>query len=205
MVNCNNCDLHCSRTHIVFPTSCDTNKILAIGEAPGAEEDETGQGFVGQAGKQLDALLTRHNLHRGCDYGVANIVRCRPPKNRPPKRAEIDACIPLLVQTIIEFHPRVLLLVGHSAAREFMGSGTLYDHIQKAKGSPIFDINRSHKTLRKIIEKSNNAQFLNEIMIVPMPHTSPLAWNNEAKDGRVWRDIGIEQIGYASSLLVAGQ
>jgi uracil-DNA glycosylase family 4 len=202
MENCDGCNLHCSRTQIVYPTRCEPNRILAIGEAPGIEEDDCGQGFVGKAGKQLDALLFEHNLHRGRDYGVANIVRCHPPQDRPPRRDEKDACIPYLVKTIIEFHPRVLLLVGKTAASEFMGRGTLYDHIKKASDSPILDINRSKMTLRKTIEKLDTAHFINGIIIVPMPHTSPLAWNRKAKDGRAWKDIGIEQIGYASGLLM---
>lgn len=82
-----------SRCGIVYPTPCPPGGLLAIGEAPGFEEDEIGEGFVGQAGRTLDALLVGRGLERNRDYGVANIVRCRPDGNRsrPEARSQI-AC-----------------------------------------------------------------------------------------------------------------
>lgn len=109
------------RTQVVLPTPCPPGGLLAIGEAPGAEEDELGEGFVGQAGQTLDALLARCGLERNRDYGVANIVRCRPPGNRKPTDAEIANCLPWLARFLLRWRPSVLLLVGATATRVFLG------------------------------------------------------------------------------------
>lgn len=65
------------RARIVFPTPCTSGGLLAIGEAPGADKNEIGEGFVGQAGRTLDTLLVRLGLERNHDYGAANVIRCR--------------------------------------------------------------------------------------------------------------------------------
>jgi uracil-DNA glycosylase family 4 len=91
-----------SRTRIVFPTPCPPGGLLAIGEAPAADEDEVGEGFVGRAGRVLDALLAQYGLERNRDYGVANIVRCRPENNRKPDWQEITNCLPWLAVFLLE-------------------------------------------------------------------------------------------------------
>jgi uracil-DNA glycosylase family 4 len=84
MFKCNKCpQLVCNRTQIVLPSLNQIGGILVIGEAPGAEEDIAGVGFVGQAGKTLNKLFAHHGLTTN-DFNKANIVRCRPPSNRKP-------------------------------------------------------------------------------------------------------------------------
>lgn len=108
MTDCSHCPALCaSRSQIVMPTPAPVGGLLAIGEAPGQKEDETGVGFAGQAGKMLDRLLAEHGIGRE-GYGRANIVRCRPPENRKPMKQEVDACLPYLADFIEKTKPRVL-------------------------------------------------------------------------------------------------
>ncbi|WP_206611773.1 uracil-DNA glycosylase [Acidithiobacillus sulfuriphilus] len=125
---CERCpSLWASRTRIVetdlpdFGRPC---RILAIGEAPGTDEDAQGRGFVGRAGRGLHNLLKQHGLRRGYDYGCANIVRCRPPDNRKPSAEERANCLPHLAETILMAKPDALLLVGNTAAQTFLGGGS---------------------------------------------------------------------------------
>lgn len=190
---CTRCQsLVCSRSQVVLPTPA--GKLLAVGEAPGAEEDARGEGFVGAAGRTLDRLLAAHGLKRGIDYGVANIVRCRPPDNRKPTAAEVDACLPYLAETLAAHKPRVLLLVGASAAQAFLGRGALYEQILASRQAARPDPARAHPALASAL------QALEELRLVPMPHTSGLVWNRRAPDGRLWREWGREQVDLAADL-----
>lgn len=94
---CSRCDSLCaSRKQIVAPDLPDFGRacrLLVIGEAPGADEDAQGKGFVGRAGRVLHRLLESAGLSRGYDYGCANIVRCRPPDNRRPTADEVWNCV----------------------------------------------------------------------------------------------------------------
>jgi DNA polymerase len=166
-----------------------------VGEAPGAEEDELGEGFVGQAGSVLDALLVRHGLERNRDYGVANVVRCRPPDNRKPRAAEIERCLPWLARTLVVINPSVLLLVGGTAARVFLGDGSLQFLIERSQSSTLVAPDRSHPELAGALST------MRSLHLVPMPHTSGMAWNRKAPDGRLWRDIGAAQVALAVRIL----
>ena len=122
---CSHCqNLVSCRTQIVLATPCQTGGLLAIGEAPGADEDLKGIGFIGTAGKTLDRLLSVHGIGRD-DYGRANICRCRPPENRKPTSSEISACLPFLADVIHTFKPRVIIAVGGTPTAVFCGKGTL--------------------------------------------------------------------------------
>jgi len=173
--------------------------LLAIGEAPGAEEDEIGEGFVGRAGRELDALLVQHGLERNRDYGVANIVRCRPENNRAPSRQEIANCLPLLAAFMMAWRPTVLLLVGTAATEVFLGHGTLMWQIWRSRNSPVLLAKDAHPALRSTIRTLHN--LAGPVYAIPMPHTSGLAWNRKASDGRRWREIGEEQVRLAVEYL----
>jgi len=188
-----------SRTRIVFPTPCPRGGLLAIGEAPGADEDEVGEGFVGQAGQTLDALLVEHGLERNRDYGVANIVRCRPENNRKPDKEEIANCLPWLVIFLLEWRPSVLLLVGATATEAFMGNGPLLWHIGRSRKSPVLLAKDAHRSLRPAIRKLH--ALAGDVYAVPMPHTSGMAWNRKAPNGKPWREIGKEQVEFAVECL----
>jgi DNA polymerase len=93
---------------------------MLVGEAPGAREDEHGAPFVGRAGKVLDSVMAEAGLDRG-DVWLANAVRCRPPGNRRPRPEELAACSFQLDAELRAVAPRVLVLLGASAARAVMG------------------------------------------------------------------------------------
>lgn len=89
---------------------------MIVGEAPGKNEDLTGEPFVGAAGKMLDSMLARAGIKRR-DVYIANICKCRPPSNRNPKRAEIDACTPWLRQQLELVRPDCVITLGNFATR----------------------------------------------------------------------------------------
>lgn len=199
-LDCRLCpELAASRTRIVFPTPCPRAGLLAVGEAPGAEEDEIGEGFVGQAGRTLDTLLVRHGLERNRDYGVANIVRCRPHGNRKPSKAEIDHCAPWLAAFLMRTRPKVLLLVGTTATEVFLGTGALHWRIERSRKSPVLFAKDARPALRHAIRLLHG--MLDGVFAVPMPHTSGMAWNRRAPTGKVWREIGKEQVELAVKCL----
>ena len=91
-------------------------RIMVIGEAPGANEDERGTPFVGRAGQLLDQCLTSAGLDPNQVY-ITNLVKCRPPKNRPPEKEEVEACIDYLIAEYKAVQPTHVLLLGNSALR----------------------------------------------------------------------------------------
>lgn len=196
--NCSACSLSSECTQIVVATPCRPGGLLAIGEAPGDLEDRTGEGFVGTAGKTLDRLLLAHGVARE-NYGRANICRCRPPANRKPKSSEVSACLPYLADLILAAKPRVLLLVGGTATSLVMGGGALSRRIEESERSAFNDFGLAHDALRKWL-----APLLAEcggIYCVPMPHTSPLAFNRNAPSGEKWSKVAERQVALAVSLL----
>ena len=99
-------------------------RLLVLGEAPGAQEDVSGLPFVGRSGRLLDELLAEVGGDRA-EVGVLNTVKCRPPANRPPTRAESAACRGWTSRQLELAAPAVVVALGLSAARWFLGPGTL--------------------------------------------------------------------------------
>jgi DNA polymerase len=93
---------------------------LFVGEGPGAEEDERGEPFVGQAGKLLDAMLAAIDLRRGENVYIANAVKCRPPNNRTPEAEETAACWPFLARQIELIQPKLIVALGRPAAQTLL-------------------------------------------------------------------------------------
>ena len=94
---------------------------MVIGEGPGAEEDRTGEPFVGRAGRLLNAMLAAIGLPRESVY-IANMVKCRPPRNRDPEAAEVASCRSYLQQQIAIVQPRLIVAVGRVAAQRLLQS-----------------------------------------------------------------------------------
>lgn len=115
--SCADCALSTTRTNVVFYRGNPEAKFLVMGEAPGRDEDEEGKPFIGQAGKVLDRLLSISGLDPVKDVFVMNVVGCRPPNNRPPKREEILACCSRTSYMIELVNPNVVLLLGATAAK----------------------------------------------------------------------------------------
>ena len=118
---CTKCELHRTRRRTVFGTGRSDAECMFIGEAPGADEDARGEPFVGRAGKLLDAMLAAIGLERG-DVYIANLVKCRPPRNRDPDPDEIAACSEYLKLQIEAVSPRVLVAVGRVAAQSLLAT-----------------------------------------------------------------------------------
>ncbi|MCL2380828.1 MAG: uracil-DNA glycosylase [Treponema sp.] len=120
---CETCGLCATRTHAVPGEGPNRPLAMVIGEGPGADEDATGRPFVGRAGQLLDKMLASVALYRDKNCFIANIVKCRPPKNRDPQPEEIAACIPFLKRQIMLLRPRVILCAGRVAAQSLLGTG----------------------------------------------------------------------------------
>jgi uracil-DNA glycosylase len=118
---CRRCPLGHSRTRAVPGVGPQTARIMIVGEAPGQNEDQQGEPFVGAAGKLLDQLLKGIGLSRA-DVFITNILKCRPPGNRDPLPNEVQACSPYLDQQQKLIKPEVVLLLGrHALARLLPG------------------------------------------------------------------------------------
>ena len=118
-LGCDRCELGKTRTNLVFGTGNEEAKLMFVGEGPGEQEDLQGVPFVGRAGKLLDDMLAMFGLSRK-DVYIANIVKCRPPKNRDPLPEEQEACYPWLQQQIATVKPRLLVCLGRIAAMRFI-------------------------------------------------------------------------------------
>lgn len=121
VAECRRCRLHRSRRNTVFGTGLRNPNLMIIGEAPGAEEDRTGEPFVGRAGRVLDAMLLAIGLSRTSVY-IANILKCRPPGNRNPSNEESAHCQPYLAEQIRLLRPKLILALGRIAAHNLLGS-----------------------------------------------------------------------------------
>ena len=130
---CTRCpQLAATRTTVVFGSGHADADLMFVGEAPGRHEDLQGVPFVGQAGKLLDQLLGEIGLTRG-DVFVVNVLKCRPPGNRDPHPAEIDACQDYLFKQVELIEPRVICTLGNFATKLLRGDPT---GITRLRGRP---------------------------------------------------------------------
>ena len=114
--NCHNCGLCETRTNVVFGVGNPEAEVLFIGEGPGENEDLQGEPFVGRGGKLLDTMLEAVGLSRKHNIYIANMVKCRPPKNRDPLPEEQDACGNWLKQQMALISPKIVVCLGRIAA-----------------------------------------------------------------------------------------
>jgi DNA polymerase len=127
--SCSKCALCKTRTQTVFGRGSQNPIILFVGEAPGENEDLEGKPFVGAAGQLLDRYLEFIGLEES-DYYIANILKCRPPKNRNPLPEEEEACLPFLREQLAILNPKILVCLGKVAAQRII--------------SPDFPITKNH-------------------------------------------------------------
>jgi uracil-DNA glycosylase family 4 len=160
---CTNCGLAVTRRHVVVYRGSVRAPLMIIGEGPGAQEDEEGRPFVGAAGKLLDLLLSAHGIS-GEHYHICNIVKCRPPDNRVPTPEESKACKVLLATQFKFVKPRIILLLGATAFKNFTGSD---EGITKVRG--------------QWIEK-------NGYLIMPTIHPAYVLRNNKERIS-LWNDL----------------
>lgn len=129
-LQCRKCPLCDSRTNVVFGTGNENAEILFVGEAPGENEDLTGEPFVGRGGKLLDLYLGGIGLDRHENIYIANILKCRPPQNRDPKTEETEMCIDWLRNLVYIMRPKIIVCVGRIAALKLI--------------SPDFKVTKEH-------------------------------------------------------------
>jgi len=131
--NIKNCSLKNNAKNMVFSDGNPKSKIMLIGEAPGANEDEEGLPFVGRAGALLDKMLTAIDLDRKKVY-ISNIINYRPPDNRRPTDEEIKRYLPLIIKHIEIINPKILVLLGSTAMNALIGNEVV---ISKMRGKWI--------------------------------------------------------------------
>lgn len=107
------------RTQVVFGVGNPHASIMFVGEAPGFNEDQKGEPFVGAAGKILNDLLQSANLSRNEIY-IANVIKCRPPNNRDPEPDEVETCKPFLLQQIAMIQPKLVCTLGNWATQTLL-------------------------------------------------------------------------------------
>ena len=127
---CERCGLCRTRTQAVWGVGNPRTKVLLIGEAPGKNEDEQGEPFVGRSGQLLDKMLAVVDLDRKRNIYITNIVKCRPPENRDPLGVEQDACIGYLRRQVALLRPKIIVCLGRIAAMRII--------------KPDFKITREH-------------------------------------------------------------
>ncbi len=162
---CVRCGLHQTRTQTVFGVGAPDARLMIIGEAPGADEDRMGEPFVGRAGRLLNVMLGAVGLSRGSVY-IANIIKCRPPKNRDPKPDETARCAPYLRRQIELVRPKLILAAGRVAAQNLLATtsaiGRLRGQVHKepVSGTPVLVTYHPAYLLRSPAEKRKSWEDL---------------------------------------------
>ncbi len=137
---CTRCPLHEARTNVVFGEGDPGARVVCVGEAPGAMEDETGRPFVGRAGQLMDRLLAAVGFPRSSVY-ICNVLKSRPPNNRDPLPDEVAACSPYLVRQLELIDPVVVVAFGAFAARTLLGRkdslGRMRNQVHAFRGRPV--------------------------------------------------------------------
>jgi DNA polymerase len=117
--DCQRCKLGATRKNLVFGVGNPNARLVFVGEGPGADEDAQGEPFVGDAGKMLNRIIAAMELKRE-DVYICNVVKCRPPQNRPPEIDEVGACSPFLLRQLQSVSPEVIVALGTSAAQALL-------------------------------------------------------------------------------------
>ena len=138
--DCKRCRLYRERKNIVFGEGSASADLMFIGEAPGQEEDRRGEPFVGAAGQLLTRMIKAMGLEREEVY-IANIIKCRPPRNRDPAPDEIEACEAVLRRQIEAIKPGVIVAMGNFAAKTLLRTDTgitrLRGQFREYQGVPL--------------------------------------------------------------------
>ena len=161
---CTACALHKGRKQAVLGVGDTKAEWLLVGEAPGAEEDERGEPFVGQAGRLLDNMLASIALQRGKNVYIANIVKCRPPGNRTPEPPEAEACDVYLRRQFELIRPRLVIALGRVAAQNLLGIdatlASLRGRVHDYHGTPLIVTYHPAYLLRNLVDKAKSWEDL---------------------------------------------
>jgi len=138
--DCQRCGLGRTRQCLVFGVGNPDARLVLVGEAPGREEDEKGEPFVGEAGRLLDRILLAMGLHRDEVY-ICNVLKCRPPNNRDPEPDEVATCEPFLIRQLSAIRPEVIVALGRFAIQTLLQSKAPISRVrgswQQYQGIPL--------------------------------------------------------------------
>ena len=184
VAGCRACALWTGRTQMVFGVGSRRADWMVIGEAPGENEDRQGQPFVGQAGKLLDNMLAAIGLSRHAGLAddqaaseaqagatpalrgvyIANVLKCRPPRNRNPQPDEIAQCEPYLARQVALVRPRIILAMGRFAVQSLLSTsepiGRLRGRVHQYQGVPVIVTYHPAYLLRALPDKAKAWQDL---------------------------------------------
>ncbi len=132
VIKCTKCDLCKTRTNSVPGKGNFQSDVIFVGEAPGRNEDENGEPFVGASGKKLSVALENAGITRDEIY-ITNIIKCRPPENRIPKTIERDTCKEYLKEEISIIKPKIICILGNTAFNSLLGGS----EITKFRGKTV--------------------------------------------------------------------
>jgi DNA polymerase len=138
--DCTRCKLSSTRKNIVFGVGNPEAHLVFVGEAPGADEDARGEPFVGAAGQLLTRMIAAMGYARE-DVYILNVLKCRPPNNRPPEPDEVASCEPFLKQQLAALRPSMIVALGKFAAQALCGEKTpitrLRGNVRSYQGIPV--------------------------------------------------------------------
>lgn len=158
--DCQACPLRAGCRQTVLGVGDEHAEWLFVGEGPGADEDQQGEPFVGQAGKLLDNMLAAIKLKRGQNVYIANVVKCRPPNNRAPEKQEVASCLPYLQQQIALIKPKLIVALGKTAATALLGNeaslGSMRGKLHQYQGISLLVTYHPAYLLRSPSEKAKS-------------------------------------------------
>ena len=163
VINCKKCSLSNTRTNAVFGVGDFSASLMLVGEAPGEQEDLSGEPFVGRAGQLLDKMLAAIDRSRENDVFICNVLKCRPPENRDPKPDEINQCEPYLVNQIDLIKPKLIVALGRIAGKTLLG------------------VDKSLKDMRKKIHNYHDSDLIvtyHPAALLRNPNWKPYAWED---------------------------
>lgn len=165
--DCQRCSLGATRQSLVFGVGNPHARLVLVGEAPGREEDEKGEPFVGEAGRLLDRILFAMGLSRA-DVYICNVLKCRPPNNRDPEADEVACCEPFLARQLAAIRPQAIVALGRFAIHTLLQTkvpiGRLRGTWQQYQGLPLMPTYHPAYLLRNPIGKREVWADMKQVM-----------------------------------------
>ncbi len=166
--SCKRCsELARTRNKVVFGSGSTSAKLVFVGEAPGADENEQGLPFVGRAGQLLTKIIEAMGLTRDQVF-ICNVLKCRPPENRPPAPKEVENCRPFLKRQLEIIKPQVIVALGNHAVKALLqnesGISSLRGTFQKYEGIPVMCTYHPAYLLRSPGEKRKVWEDMKKVM-----------------------------------------
>ena len=174
---CEKCKLCEARTNVVFGVGNPEADVMFIGEGPGENEDLQGEPFVGRGGQLLDKMLKAVDLDRKKNIYIANIVKCRPPKNRDPEPTEQEECIQWLRNQVKLINPKIIVCLGRISAAKLI--------------KPDIKITKEHGIF---FEKGNFLMMatLHPAALLRNPNNKPAAFDDFIKLREKMEELGLK-------------